>query len=141
LQTTTFPRSEKLPSPKRILLAEDDPDLRSLLAAALALDGHQITEASDGTEVLEQLAATLGEAEPVPGFDLIISDIRMPGWSGLDVLAGLRHYPVVPPVVLITAFGGERLHADARRLGAVATLDKPFDLAQLRAIVCATLRA
>jgi CheY-like chemotaxis protein len=141
LQTTTSPSIAKLPSRKRILLAEDDADLRLLLAAALAMDGHHITQAADGTEVLEQLAATLGEPEPVAGFDLIISDIRMPGWSGLDVLAGLRQYPVVPPVVLITAFGGDRLHATARRLGAVATLDKPFDLYQLRAIVDAALRA
>jgi CheY-like chemotaxis protein len=139
VQTTTL---EMLDCPKRILLAEDDADLRFLLAAALARDGHLITEAADGTEILEQLAATLatlGEPEPTPQFDLIISDIRMPGWSGLDVLAGLRHYPVVPPVVLITAFGGEQLHADARRLGAVATLDKPFDLDELRAIVRAAL--
>ena len=141
MQTKASPPIPMLPSRKRILLAEDDADLRFLLAAALAMDGHQITQAADGTEVLEQLAATLGEPYPVAGFDLIISDVRMPGWSGLDVLAGLKQYPVVPPVVLITAFGGERLHAAARRLGAVATLDKPFDLYQLRAIVDATLRA
>jgi CheY-like chemotaxis protein len=123
----------------RILVAEDDPDLRMLIAAALGRDGHDIVTAADGTEILELLAATIGEPESTRQFDLIVSDVRMPGWSGLDVLAGLRHYPLVPPVVLITAFGDEQLHADARRLGAVATLDKPFDVDDLRAVVGATL--
>jgi DNA-binding response OmpR family regulator len=128
------------PSAKRILVAEDDPDLRSLIAGALTEDGHEVVEAADGARSLELLDATLGGPDPSPGFDLIVSDVHMPGRSGLEVLAGLRHHPVAPPVVLITAFGDEQVHADARRLGAVAMLDKPFDLDDLRAVVRAALR-
>ena len=123
------------PAPKRVLVAEDDNDLRMLIAMALARDGHEVVQASDGRQILEQFAETVGERPTAPGFDLIITDVRMPGWSGLDVLAVLHHYPVSPPVVLITAFGDDQVHAEARRLGALATLDKPFDLDDLRALV------
>jgi DNA-binding response OmpR family regulator len=112
---------------RRILLAEDDAALRDLMAAALARDGHEVVEASDGSEVLDLLAEET--------LDLIVSDVHMPGWSGLDVLAGLSRDPASPPVVLVTAFGDSQLHADALRLGARATMDKPFDMDQLRAVV------
>jgi len=67
------------------------------------------------------------EARP----DLIVSDVRMPGWSGLDLLRFLRHRRSAIPVVLITAFGDRDTHERAARLGA-AVLDKPFALADLR---------
>jgi DNA-binding response OmpR family regulator len=122
----------------RILLAEDDEALRALMAAALAKDGHEIIEARDGSEVLELLACNAVEAAGRP-VDLIVSDVRMPGWSGLDVLAGLSRDPTSPAVVLVTAFGDEELHANARRLGARATMDKPFDMDELRAVVKSVL--
>jgi DNA-binding response OmpR family regulator len=129
------------PMTARILLAEDDPALRSLLATALATDGYDVVQAADGREVIQLLACSLAEEEGErPVFDLIVSDVHMSGWSGLEILAGLSRYPAPPPVVLITAFGDERMHADARRLGAVATLDKPFDVDDLRAVVSHTLR-
>ena len=64
-------------------------------------------------------------------FDVIVSDIRMPGVSGLSVLAGLREIEGIPPIILITAFGDEETHAEADRLGAAAVLDKPFEMATL----------
>jgi DNA-binding response OmpR family regulator len=122
---------------RRILVAEDDAELRGLIAGALRRDGHDVVQAADGTEILELLAATISDG--VAPFDLIVTDVRMPGWTGLDLLAGLRNHAFGPPVVLMTAFGDERLHASARRLGAVATLDKPFELDVLRALVGAAL--
>jgi CheY-like chemotaxis protein len=99
---------------RRILLAEDDAALRGLMAAALAKDGHEVVQASDGSEVLDLLAEET--------LDVIVSDVHMPGWSGLDALAGLSRDPASPPVVLVTAFGDNQLHADPRRLGARATM-------------------
>jgi DNA-binding response OmpR family regulator len=64
-------------------------------------------------------------------FDLIISDIRMPGVNGLSVLEGLREFKGVPPIILITAFGDEQTHADAERLGAAAVINKPFEITEL----------
>jgi DNA-binding response OmpR family regulator len=123
---------------RKILLAEDDSALRSLLAVSLKKDGHEITEAADGTEILEVLAADCSTTGRF-SFDLVISDVRMPGWSGLDVLVGIRQLADPPPVLLITAFGDDHLHDQAFQLGAVATLDKPFDLDDFRALVRGTL--
>ncbi len=111
----------------RILVAEDNPDLRRLLVAALA-DSCEVEEAENGYQLLEHAT---GDPKP----DLIISDIRMPGLSGLEVLAGLRG-PYRPdgwrtPAILITAFGDRETHAAAEQLSAVI-FDKPFDLDELR---------
>ena len=61
-------------------------------------------------------------------YDLIISDIRMPGVTGLEVLEGASQTDGFPPMILITAFGNEETHEQAERLGAVAFLDKPFEI-------------
>ena len=113
----------------RVLVAEDDDWFRDLLRDALVREGYEVVVVSSGIELLERLAGSLssdGEA-----FGVVISDVRMPGWSGLDVLASLVSEPMAPPVVLITAFGDECLHEQALNAGAAAILDKPFDLETL----------
>jgi len=124
-----------------ILLAEDDCEVRRLLVRALGQDGYLITEASSGSELLD---AVWTRAARKRSFDLIISDVRMPGFTGLEVLEILRdrHDPLyefeplqTTPIILITAFGDDAVHAAARRLGAVV-FDKPFDVDQLR--LCAS---
>ena len=119
----------------RLLLAEDDTELRHLLAMVLRRDGHHVTEARSGVELLDWMAAELDEQGSLDRFDLIISDIRLPGFSGLDMLASLRTAECPVPVVLITAFGDEATHAQAERLGAAAMFDKPFDVDDLRTTV------
>lgn len=115
--------------PARVLLAEDDAALRRLLADKLRKDGYVVEEAESGLELLTRLGIQRG------AFDLVISDIRMPGVSGLEVLEGLRNgYEPgswAIPVILITAFGDPETHAEAARLGAVI-FDKPFDVDDLR---------
>ena len=116
----------------RVLLAEDDPDMRWALAWTLRDDGYEVVEVKDGTELEAVIRAatdgTYGE-EPV---DLVVSDVRMPGKSSLEVLRGLRRVDWVVPIVLITAFGSAEVHAEARRLGVRAVLNKPFNLDRLR---------
>jgi len=120
----------------RVLLAEDDPALRELMAGALRRDGYEVLEASDGTELLDRLEAIVTTVGRGPdAVAVIISDIRMPGLTGLDLLAALRCAEWTTPVILITAFGDEETHREARELGARAVLDKPFPLEQLRAAV------
>jgi DNA-binding NtrC family response regulator len=63
--------------------------------------------------------------------DLVISDIRMPGLSGLEILEGLSKREDFPPFVLITAFGDAATHAAAEQNGALALFDKPFDIDDL----------
>ncbi len=120
--------------PPRILVAEDDLEMRRFLVTALRMDGYSVTEAANGDDVLSYVGPYL-HAGMEFCFDLIISDIRMPGIDGLDILAGLGMCDQAPPVVLITAFGDARTHADAERLGAVMLLDKPFDVDELRAVL------
>ena len=67
--------------------------------------------------------------------DLVITDVRMPGPSGVEMLEWLRGVVWSIPVIVITAFGDPVLHAEARRLGALAVLDKPFDVNELLALV------
>lgn len=118
----------------RVLLAEDDREMRALLASALRRDGYEVIEAHSGFNLLEEMGVLLqhGEAAPV---DLIISDQRMPGFLGLEILSGLRQAGWSLPFILITGFGDRETHEEARRLGATAVFDKPFDLDELRAAV------
>jgi CheY-like chemotaxis protein len=118
----------------RILVAEDDRAMRKLIARALRNDGHRVTEAASGRDALLRLGNAIHEGG-VRFYDLVISDLRMPGPSGLDLLAGLRASDWSVPVILITAFGDAETHRQARRLGAVSVLDKPFNLELLSWLV------
>jgi DNA-binding response OmpR family regulator len=117
----------------RIVLAEDDDDMRTLLAARLRQDGFSVLEARDGEE-LSTLIDAAHEARslaPEAIVDLVISDARMPYQSGLDALAVLRKNDVETPFILITAFGDTHTHSEAFRLGATAVFDKPFEVDDL----------
>jgi CheY-like chemotaxis protein len=116
---------------QRVLLAEDDQELRWLIAHALRGDGFDVYEVGDGLELLDRLGNSLMDTLELDSIDLIVSDVRMPGWTGLEVLAGLNSAGCQTPVVLITAFGDPEVHAAGKRLGAAAVLDKPFDLNEL----------
>jgi DNA-binding response OmpR family regulator len=120
------PQPEKVFRP-RILIADDDVEMRTLLAFTLKSEGYEVVECANGTEILEQLN-TVGVPNPSQCFDLVITDLRMPGISGLELLERLRHRRDVPPVILITAFGDEQTHIQARQLGAAASVDKPFEI-------------
>lgn len=123
-------------APPRLLLAEDDLQMRQLLAGALRRDGYDVVEATDGLAVLDELALWLiDQKRRDPAIQLIISDIRMPGVTGLSILAGLRQSGFSAPIILMTAFGDSETHATAKRLGATAIFDKPFEVDELRALV------
>jgi DNA-binding response OmpR family regulator len=118
----------------RVLVAEDDPELRKVIADALRTDGYFVIEKADGAAALDYVASCLLHRHPDPP-DLVVADIRMPHLSGLHVLAAMRGLDQMPPVVMITAFGDPKTHAQARRLGAEAVFDKPFDVDDLRTVV------
>lgn len=124
------------PGPQRsVLLAEDDADLRTLLADTLRAEGLSVTECPNGLALVETLVARLERGEP--HFDLVVSDVRMPGVTGLSVLEGLSDWDELRdlPMVLITAFGDPRLHALARKFGALSLLEKPFEMTTLVHVV------
>jgi len=123
-----------------ILLAEDDRDMREMLAGALRHDGYTVIEAADGDDAIEWLGLGALEGEPARWPALLVSDIRMPCLSGLDILEGLSLAMKRLPIVLITGFGDAATHARAAQLGATCVLDKPFELADFRLAVRAALR-
>jgi DNA-binding response OmpR family regulator len=122
--------------PRRIVLAEDDPEMRGLLADVLREDGHDVLLAETGLELIR--AAQRAEDAGLP-VDLVITDVRMPGWSGLEALDFLRRQGTRAPVIVMSAFGSARLHTAARALDATLVIDKPFDLDDLRAAVALLL--
>jgi DNA-binding NtrC family response regulator len=117
--------------PVRIIVADDDADMRHLVASGLRRDGHAVVEAEDGAELMHH-------AIPLPGMprpQVIVCDIRMPRMSGLQVLALLHETNQRIPALVISAHLDVLTNAEAIRLGAVATFKKPLDLYELRATV------
>lgn len=116
---------------RRVLVAEDDDDLRVLLAVALESQGYSVDEVADGAALLERLARCHGTRPGEGPVDLVISDLHIPCLSGLDVLASLRDAENRLPMILITADRNPQAEALALRLGAAAYFHKPFDLCDL----------
>lgn len=107
-----------------ILLGEDDKDLRELLDFALTRAGYLVTCCTNGLDLLDRLE----EGDP---FDLVISDLRMPALTGLEVLESQLENRQRPPFICMTAFGDRQTHEQARRFGATCTINKPFDLDEM----------
>ncbi len=115
--------------PPTIVLAEDDADLREMLSQELQRLGVRVVEIDNGQVLIDYLA-TCEIRREYP--NLIITDHRMPGMSGIEVLAGLHQSGWSTPIILITAYGDPELKELADRLGAAAVLEKPIDLEALR---------
>jgi DNA-binding NtrC family response regulator len=113
--------------PPRILVVDDDPGQRSLLQSYLAGNGFEIVLADSGESALEKLSS--GK------FDMLISDVRMPGLSGLETLRLVRAQFASLPVLLVTAYADIREAVVAMRDGALNYLAKPIDLDELLASV------
>jgi CheY-like chemotaxis protein len=135
------PRAPARAGAARVVLAEDDTELRVLIASVLRAQGYEVVEIRDGTELLEYVADHVRADGTLYDVDLLISDIRMPGFTGLHVIAALRKVAGSTPVILITAFGDEHTHEYAKSLDVAAVLDKPFDLDRLAQQVESALTA
>jgi DNA-binding response OmpR family regulator len=117
-----------------VLLAEDDAEMRRVVAEALRADSVDVVELSDGGRLLVDIATRLKAGRGDDSIDLIVSDIRMPICTGLQILAALRDAHWHTPVILMTAFGDEATRKHAESLQAVL-FDKPFDIDDLRTAV------
>jgi DNA-binding response OmpR family regulator len=123
----------------RVVVAEDDGEMRRLVAEALRKDGHEVIEVPDGARLLVWVLAEIARASPaLRDIHLVVTDVRMPGCSGVDVVKEIRDAGWDVPVVLMTAFGDDETRARAASLGA-RLFDKPFDVRALRAHVAALL--
>jgi DNA-binding NtrC family response regulator len=114
-----------------VVVIEDDPDMRCAVSASLRNAGYNVIEASDGTQVIGRWPTVETEDGPLIEADVVVTDQRMPGASGIDVLRDLRRRDWATQVSLISAFADEELQYEARRMGACAVLAKPFDMDEL----------
>jgi len=111
----------------KALIIEDDEGMRSLLEDFFKEEGFEADSVSNGSEAFRLLVRDT--------FDLIITDIRMPGLTGLDILPGIKRLHPEAPIIVITAFGSEEVHHKAMKRGATAYLEKPLHFSELRTMV------
>ncbi|MFO0631656.1 MAG: sigma-54 dependent transcriptional regulator [Nannocystaceae bacterium] len=118
------------------LVVDDDDGVRFTLAGILEEEGVLVSQAATG-----EAALALFDDPTTPEVHLVVTDMRMPGMSGLDVLTALRQRTRAPKVVMITAHGNERLAVEATKAGAYDYFRKPFELEELVAVVRRALEA
>ncbi len=122
---------------RRVLVADDDADVRNIVAALLRAYGYEVGTVSDGNELIGRLDAALDAPDTMP--DVIITDVRMPTLSGFGVLSALRRARMSVPVIVITGCADASIGTFAKRLGAFAVLKKPFELDALMKVVGSAL--
>ena len=118
----------------KILIAEDETALRSFVARALKLDGHDVEEVGDGAEGLDRLG---GAAR----YDLLLSDIRMPAVDGIELAHRASAMHPAMKILLMTGYAEQRERADNLAAVIVDVVSKPFSLPEIRAAVTRALAA
>src|SRR5262245_66361420 len=106
----------------RILIIDDNETMREGLGAAVRRMGHEAVMAASGAEGLTHIAPTTSR----PAVDFVITDLKMDGVGGLDVVKAVRERDTDCPVMIVTAFGTVETAVEAMRLGAWDCLQKPF---------------
>jgi two-component system, NtrC family, response regulator AtoC len=121
-----------LPEKKQVLIVDDEPNLRKILAAQLSRDGYEVMLAEDGEQGLTMLREH--------HIDLVVTDLKMPKVDGMTLLReALRESPDLP-IVMITAHGTVDTAVEALKLGAFDYLTKPFDKDEVRQVVAKALK-
>src|SRR5687768_16849127 len=115
----------------RILVVDDQDMMRDSLAATLAREGHEVVAATDGPTAITRL--TQGR------FDLLISDLKMPKMTGIELLTEAKKIRPEMPVVVMTAFATVQTAVEAIKLGAYDYILKPFDGEEIKSLVERTL--
>ncbi len=115
-----------------ILVVDDELSMRQFLKILLEKEGYKITTAAEGSEAL-----ALATQQP---FDLVISDIRMPGMSGLELLAQLKQAKADIGVIMITAFASPDDAVAAMKNGAFDYITKPFNVDEIKSVIRAVLK-
>src|SRR2546423_10920122 len=115
----------------RILIVDDTEMMRDSLAATLAREGHEVVAAGDGAAAVQRLGATK--------FDLLITDLKMPKMTGIELLTEVKKLRAEVPVVLMTAFATVQTAVEAMKLGAYDYIQKPFDGEEIKLLVERTL--
>ena len=119
----------------RVLIVDDEESMRLLVARAIAMDGHEITTASDGAEALEILDGADGR------FDLMLTDIVMPGMDGIELAKRAAERNAALKIMFITGFAAVALHPASGAPKQAKVLSKPFHLREIVSEVDRMLKA
>ncbi len=119
-------------SPAHILIVEDESDVREALLAQLQVEGHQIVEARSGSDALELVSQQ--------SFDVVLTDVQMPGLNGIELLKRIAPMPSAPATIVMTGYGSISMGIEAMKAGAHDFLEKPFSGEILLATVASALR-
>ena len=111
----------------KILVVEDDPNLREAIVDSLMLKGHQVHEVCNGVEAVKVIAQS--------SLDIVLSDINMPEMDGLQLLAQVKKHQPWLPMILMTAYGDVGQAVKAMQLGANDYLMKPFEVQELLSVI------
>jgi DNA-binding NtrC family response regulator len=119
----------------RLLIGEAKPAVRDYLLAVLGADGHEVVAMASGVDLLDTLAVSLHPEFGSGHFDLVISEVRLLGAEEARVFSEFKDRTRIPPFILTTAFRDKDLQVKVNQFGALAVLDKPLDVAELRQVV------
>jgi len=119
--------SEPPPAATRVLVVDDEPLVRWAVAETLADSGFHVLEAGDAKGALGFVRGAHTDA--------VLLDLRLPDCDDLGVLSAIRQLSPKTPVILMTAYGSPEVLDEARRLGAFAVVDKPFELNELAPLI------
>lgn len=117
---------------EKVLIVDDQAGVRRLLVEALTMEHYEIEVAVNGIEAIEKIQTF----KP----DLVLMDMKMPGLNGIETLQELNVKGIKVNVIMMTAYGELEIVEEAKRLGAVAHLTKPFDLFELSQAVARVVR-
>ncbi len=117
---------------KRVLIADDEKNMRWVLSQALESDGYEVSEAADG----KQTMAAIKKSPP----DILLLDHKMPKPDGMEVLRKLRSSGQTFPVIMLTAHGNVATAVEAMKAGATEYVTKPFDLEELKLAIEKAMR-
>jgi two-component system chemotaxis response regulator CheY len=120
--------------PKKILVVDDSLTMRQLIGMTLTRSGYEVVDAEDGAKGLEKATRE--------SFDLVLSDVNMPNMTGMELLRALRQLAAYKftPLVLITTESQVEKKMEGKAAGATGWIVKPFEPAQLLAVVAKVLR-
>jgi DNA-binding NtrC family response regulator len=116
----------------RILIADDESQIRDIIAGAISDLGYTHVEAADGAAALEIIRA--GQ------IDVIVSDVMMPKLSGMQLLEAIRTDGLETPFILVTGYGTKEYCIKALRLGAFDFIEKPFEIAEMTRVIATAAR-
>lgn len=128
-----FRSASVIVAPATILIVDDEPAACAALSAVLTADGHLVRIASEALDALQQVE----QSAP----DLVLSDLHMPGMSGLELLRELKRRALLAPVILMTASGATESAVTAMKEGAADYLTKPLNMDELSMVVARALEA